>query len=867
ARFPEFQNPAMRDRIPDPQADQTFASAKLQWQDLAREPHSRWLDWHRRLLSVRHAEIMPRLAEIRASGDYEVLGDGAVLVRWVLGAGGRLTLAANLVATAATGFPAESGRVIWQEGESDEKGKFGPWTVRWSIEDGLSRERAGTALDALAERMGIEAQFQNASGETIEISAETKRSLMAAMGVDATDEAEARSALEDLDRAKWLSPLPPIQVLRADTRSPAVELVFAAGAGEINWRLVLEDGAERKGRATFDDLELVGSRDFDRTLVERRRLPLEIDLPWGYHRLTVAPSGASMILVITPGQCWLPPAVAGGRRLWGIAAQLYLLRSATDWGIGDFRDLRSLVGLAADRGADVIGLNPLHAMFPDDPEHASPYSPASRVLLNILNIDVPAVPELLHRPELRDLAASDSVEKRVKACRAKHLVDYAEVTAIKLSVLQHLFDAFRSSADLTRRQDFDAFRREGGETLERNCQFLALREHFANQGAAHADWHTWPAEYRDPRSPAVERFAAENRRRLEFLAWLQWLADEQLAAAAAAASERGMAVGLYRDLAVGADRAGAETWANAAAVVSGAQVGAPPDIYNPAGQNWGLPPFHPRALRDEGYRSFVELVRANMRHAGGLRIDHAMGLQHLYWIPEGQKPTAGAYVRYPMEDLVGILALESHRHKCLIVGEDLGTVPEGFRERMAKANILSYRVLYFEQDPETGAFRAPGDYPAAALAVLGSHDLPTLRGWWEGRDLDLKQAHGLYPTPGEARRQREARERDRNQLLQALYREALLAPDQKPDIPTLARAMHAFIARTPSVLAMAQIDDVTDEADPVNIPATSDEHPNWRRRLSMTLEELSAWPRFNDISAVFRAERGAKIPCGNVEDV
>ena len=258
--------------------------------------------------------------------------------------------------------------------------------------------------------------------------------------------------------------------------------------------------------------------------------------------------------------------------------------------------------------------------------------------------------------------------------------------------------------DPARWRAFEAFRREQGEMLERNYLFLALREHFAKQAASRADWHAWPEEYRDPASAAVARFAAENRHRVDFFAWLQWVADEQLGLAANTAKDRGMAVGLYRDLAVGADRAGAETWADSAAVVSAAQVGAPPDIHNPAGQNWGLPPFHPRALREEGYRSFVQLLRANMRHAGGLRIDHAMGLQHLYWVPQGQEPSAGAYVRYPMEDLIGILALESHRHKCLVVGEDLGTVPEGFRERMAKANILSYRVLFFDQEPETGAF-------------------------------------------------------------------------------------------------------------------------------------------------------------------
>ena len=347
---------------------------------------------------------------------------------------------------------------------------------------------------------------------------------------------------------------------------------------------------------------------------------------------------------------------------------------------------------------------------------------------------------------------------------------------------------------------------------------------------------------------------------------VHWVADEQLSAAAATARDRGMAVGLYRDLAVGADRAGAETWADATAVVSGAQVGAPPDIYNPAGQDWELPPFHPRALREEGYRSFIQLVRANMRHAGGLRIDHAMGLQHLYWVPQGQKPSAGAYVRYPIEDLIGILALESHRHQCLVVGEDLGTVPEGFRERMAEANILSYRVLFFEQEPETGTFLPPNAYPELALATVGSHDLPTLRGWWEGRDIDLKERLGLFTEVGEASRQRQARERDRMQLLKALRREKLLPGGGEPDIPALARAIHAFLARTPSVLAMAQIDDLTDEADPVNVPATSDEHPNWRRRLSMTLEELAARSRFVDIAEIFRAERGSRIPAETHDD-
>jgi malto-oligosyltrehalose trehalohydrolase/4-alpha-glucanotransferase len=855
ARFPEFQDPALRERIPDPTAEATFASAKLRWEEIAQPEHASWLDWYRRAIATRHAEIVPRLTEIHAGGRHEVLGEGAVVVRWSVGGSGTLTLAANLSGARVAGFPAPSGQVIWREGEAGEGGVFGPWAVRWSVEE----DAKVSALDELAERMGIEPEFRDARGAVVRASAETKRSLLAAMGVQTADEAATRAALDTLERAEWKRSLPPIMVLRADTTPLAIDVTLPAETGELAWRITLEEGGEHSGRAEFARLPLVAECSLDGQALQRRRLMLEGDIPWGYHRLGIEPGSATTTLVVSPGRCWLPPAAAKERRLWGIAAQLYLLRSATDWGIGDFGDLRSLVELAAAQGADVIGLNPLHAMFTDNPEHASPYSPSSRLLLNILNIDVMAIAELLDCPDTRELIVSEDFRADLEACRTKVIVDYSKVTALKLTVLERLFDHCRTTTDQTRWQAFEAFRREQGEVLERNCLFLALREHFAGSDPARPDWHGWPEEYRDPASPAVSAFAEENRRRLDFLLWLQWVADQQLGAAAAAAAERGMAIGLYRDLAVGADRAGAETWTNAAAVVSGAQVGAPPDIYNPAGQDWGLPPFHPRALREEGYRSFIDLVRANMRHAGGLRIDHVMGLQHLYWVPQGQDPAAGAYVRYPMEDMVGILALESHRRRCLVVGEDLGTVPEGFRERMAEANILSYRVLFFEQDGATGDFLPPQAYPYSALAVVGSHDLPTLRGWWEGRDIDLRERLGLYPEPEEAGRQRDARRRDRDALLRALRYEHLL-PEGEPDIRALVRAAHAFLARSPSLLAMAQIDDLTDEADPVNVPSTSDEHPNWRRRLSLTLEELASRPRFIDIAEIFRTERGAPQP-------
>jgi malto-oligosyltrehalose trehalohydrolase/4-alpha-glucanotransferase len=913
ARFPAFQDPANRERIPDPTAEETFASAKLAWDDVLREPHAAWLDWYCRVLSTRHAEIVPRLGQIRSGGRFDVIGAGAVVVRWPVGeAGAELILAANLSAEAVSGFPPLSGRAIWREGEQDESGLFGPWAVRWSLLDGRdegggeereAESEAGSAtLDRLAERMGIEPEFRDARGKLVQTSATTKRNLLAAMGQKAAAEAEARESLAGLERADWLKPLPPIQVFRAGSDATVVELVLPAGTGHVTWHLKLEDGEQRAGRVPFGQLERIAARIVDGRTLERRSLILAGALPVGYHQLTVGPHGGAMTLAVAPSRCWLPDALEQGRRLWGIAAQLYLVRTANNWGIGDFTDLRRLVELAASQGADVIGLNPLHAMFLDNPGHASPYSPASRLMLNILNIDVTAIPGLQNNPEVRALIASEKFQQKVASCRAARLVHYTEVTKLKLKILEAQFAANRAAAafhagrtavsdsvagcdaprlsargaehadlrssdadseiepadlmsEQQRWQAFMAFRRDRGEALERTCLFLALREHFALQDPGLADWHNWPEPYRRPASRAVQRFRNENEYRVEFLAWLQWLADEQLGAASAAASRQGMAVGLYRDLAVGADRSGAETWANADAVVSDAQVGAPPDIYNPGGQDWGLPPFHPQALREQGYRDFIELIRANMRHAGGLRIDHVMGLRHLWWVPVGKQPADGAYVQYPMEDLIGILALESHRQRCLVVGEDLGTVPEGFRERMAEANILSYRVLFFEQDP-SGAFREPSGYPGLALAVAGSHDLPTLRAWWDSSDLDLKAQLELYPSPEVEADMRQTRAADQEKLVKALRSQGLLAPDEQPDARRLNRAIHAFLARSAAVLAMAQIDDLTGEDEPVNVPTTSTEHPNWRRRLRMTLEELAADPDFNEIAETFNAERG-----------
>jgi 4-alpha-glucanotransferase len=542
------------------------------------------------------------------------------------------------------------------------------------------------------------------------------------------------------------------------------------------------------------------------------------------------------------------------------------LRSHRNWGIGDFGDLAQLVDCCARRGADVLGINPLHQMFLDSPEHASPYSPASRLYLNVLYIDVPALPEFGHSRAARELTQSQRFGTRLARCRAARLVDYTDAAALKIEVLRILFREFLEGSDQPRRSAFHAFRCAGGESLRRSCVFQALRQHFIEIDADLADWHRWPEEFRDATSQQLLRFEEENRHEVEFMAWLQWIADEQLGAVGQAADAAGMAIGLYRDFAVSCDRAGAETWVNPRVFLQGACVGAPPDVFNPAGQNWRLPPMDPAAMQAEAYASFIELLRANMRHAGGLRIDHVMGLQHLYCIPDGAQPSAGAYLSYPLDDLVGILALESHRNRCLVVGEDLGTVPEGFRKKMEQAKILSYRVLFFEQEAESRGFVPPSQYPQLSLAVAGSHDLPTLRAWWEERDIELKARLGLFPSGDALASSRALRQRDRKALLRALGNEGLLPSDAEISVEDFATAAHRFLGRTGSTLAMAQLDDLLDEIDPVNVPATSTEYPNWRRKYTKTLEEIASqdvlW-RF--AAALACARRSTRQPATRVK--
>ncbi|NNG04337.1 MAG: 4-alpha-glucanotransferase [Inquilinus sp.] len=721
------------------------------------------------------------------------------------------------------------------------------------------------ALDRLAAAAGIAPDYHDAFGTRIEVPAAARRALLAAMGHPAGDAAQCAASLAALVERPWRRPIDPVAIVAAEAQPGAVTLTLPADAADpLPWTLALEDGTALSGEARPDGLAELDRRHIDGADLVRRALVLPAGLPEGYHRLRLNRDAQSACrIIVAPPSCWGPDDIAQGERVWGLACQLYSLRSQADWGIGTFGDLAKLAERAGAAGADLLGLNPLHALYPADPGQCSPYAPASRDFLNVLYIDAAALIDTEDCGVARDLVASAGFQARLKAAREAEFVDYPAVAALVLPVLERCFAAFRRSQlahDTLRAADFRAFCAEQGEALRRFTQFMGLQEHFAAADPAQTDWRRWPAAYRDPAGAAVAEFAGLHAERIEFHAYLQWVADTQLAEAAESARSAGQRVGLYRDLAVGVGPASATAWGQGG-LLGGVAIGAPPDLLNRLGQDWGLAPYHPEALQTAAFAPLIASLRANMRHAGALRIDHAMGLARQYWIPAGRPATAGAYVAYPLDAILRIVALESRRERCLVIGEDLGTVPEGFRERLESAGILSYRVLQFERAGDD-LFARPATYPEAALVTASTHDLATLAGFWRGRDLDWRRRLSLYPDDAVRDADSAGRIADRRRLIDALV-DAGLWPAEPPTDPQtlafgpeLAVAIERFLARTPSRLLVVPLEDALGMAEQMNLPGTVDEHPNWRRRLTPELDAIFAEPAVLALLAALREERG-----------
>ena len=708
-------------------------------------------------------------------------------------------------------------------------------------------ELAGSLVE-LARRYGVAATYDDWTGGHQVVSESTLVSVLTALGVAAGTEDERQGALRALDEDHWRRVLPPTIVTR--TGRATSFWVHVTHGGDVGGWIRLEDGTVRTGlRQLVNDTP---PRDLDGRLIGEASFELPADLPIGYHRLHVTAGGvdADAALIVAPDAAVLPASLGGGRT-WGVATQLYSVRSERSWGIGDLTDLTDLAVWSASRyGAGFVLVNPLHAAAPTPPMEPSPYLPTSRRFVNPIYLRVEAIQEFAYVGDRGELRKARSVAQ----ARAKKstLIDRDSVWKIKRAALRAVYRVKRSAGrDLA----YAAYREREGRNLDDFAIWCALAEKYGS------DWHFWPEELRHPGSAAVAAFAAKRADAVDFHRWLQWQLDDQLTAAQATAVQAGMALGVMHDLAVGVDPNGADAWALQDTLALGVSVGAPPDEYNQLGQDWSQPPWRPDRLVEQGYEPFRALVNALLRHAGGIRIDHIIGLFRLWWIPKGADPREGTYVRYDHEALIGIVALEAYRSGAVVVGEDLGTVEPWVRDYLAERGLLGTSILWFELDRAgeggpAGAPLPPRKWREYSLSSVTTHDLPPTAGYLAGEHVRIRQELGLLTRP--AADELSDDKAEQAAWLAVLREMGLLGDD--PSVQEIVSALYAYLGRTPSRLLALALPDAVGDVRAQNQPGTTDEYPNWRVKLAgpdgkeLLLEDVFASPRAAGLAEVMRAQ-------------
>lgn len=705
-------------------------------------------------------------------------------------------------------------------------------------------------IEELATLSGVCGDYEDWAGNPISVSTELKVPILHAMGFDVSNAETTGDAIEQYKKTAWEALIAPVNVVHQG--QPFIIDLFVPESrisSTFKGDFELESGRHRSISVKADTLEVLDRKTFSDKDAVRLAFTLPKDLPVGYHRLTLKNRNleAVSLIIVAPQTCFEPQSLSEGHKIWGSAIQLYTLRTNHDWGIGDFSSLKLLAENLADQGAHIIGLNPIHSLYPANPLHTSPYSPSSRNFINPLYLDITAIPEFHQCNKTRNLFNEAGFQASIQKTREATNVDYEHVAALKFKLLEQLYEHFKQEhvqTESPRGKAFLNFCEIRGTSLDNHATYEALFAHFKQKDRMSWGWPCWPMEYQTPDTDEVEAFQRQNPSHIQYFKYLQWLSEIQLADAQQAAKDAGMEVGIYRDLAVGVDRGGSDVWSNRAVYCLDASVGAPPDAVAPQGQNWGLPPFNPVTLKQQHYAPFIEMVRANMSHCGALRIDHVMGLLRLWWCPNGKTAEFGAYTYYPLDDLLGIIKLESQRRQCLVFGEDLGTVPREIEAQLPPAKCYSNEVVLFSCIGER--FLSPNDYKPMALTCISNHDTPTLKAWWNCLDLNLRQELGIYDS---AKVEAEKQGRHHNKM--AMIR-TLIDIDESPrgmnpdDISTLSYSweimekLHYYLAKTHSKIVVLQLEDVLQVETPVNIPGTSSEYPNWQRKITDSIENLFA---------------------------
>jgi 4-alpha-glucanotransferase len=690
-----------------------------------------------------------------------------------------------------------------------------------------------------------------------------QQAILRSKGFDVSSPSALEHDLAERERRRWERLLPSVLVV-SESEEPSIELCAPSEltGSRACITVIREDGESSVCEVLLHELPQTGSIELDGHTWVCRRVPLAARLPLGYHTVTARLDRleASAHYIVTPDRAYTPPNLGQGGRAAGVAISLYGVRSARNWGVGDFTDLLQVIDWAGvELHAGFIGLNPLHAIHNRRPFNTSPYLPNCIFYQNFLYLDVEAVEDFGRSRRARAARECAVAAGEIEALRAAPYVEYERVAAVKLRVLKLAFAQFlrewrRKSA---RAAEFEAYRAREGDLLEDFATYCALDEYLHRRDPNIWMWSDWPAPFRDPRSAETLAFRRKHWRTVMFYQYLQWQIDVQLRRAQQYARDRRLAIGLYHDLALATDRFGSDLWAHRPYYVAGCRVGSPPDDFSPKGQDWGFPPPNSERHREDGYRMFAESIRKNCRHGGALRIDHVMRLFRLYWIPDDVDATEGAYVRETNDDFVRILALESVRNRVAIVGEDLGTVEPEVRETLARFGILSYRLFYFEKD-ERGRFRRHDEYPAHALVSSTTHDLPTLAGFWIGADIEARRAAGAVDDAAYLS-QLEARAQEKQKMLDVLFEHTLIPghlPRNARAYPELTGDLHnavvGFLALAPSQLLAINQEDLTKETAQQNLPGTTWQYPNWGRKMRFTVEQLRNDQESRNFTAMFR---------------
>jgi 4-alpha-glucanotransferase len=720
-------------------------------------------------------------------------------------------------------------------------------------------------IEKLADLVGFHRNYTDSYGNQVQANESARHSLLCAMGYDLSNDDAINTSIVALQEKTWRNMLPAVHIAKLEESEHQLIISLAVNpCPEITWQITTEQDETLSGKALIADLLPVEQQQLAEHHYQKFALTLPT-LAQGYHKLSLSygEQSSSCHLIFAPKTCYSPQE-ASAMKMWGYAAQLYSLKSERNWGMGDFGDLKALVEKSAEQGASAIGLNPLHPLYQNNPAHRSPYSPTSRCFLNSLYIDVTQIPNFNSCTAALQRFNSNEFQEKLNFARTTELIHYPAVADVKFEIIELLFEDFihenQQQTLSTEFQEFSHFKQQQGENLQRLTTFDALYEHFRKTDFNAYGWKMWPSDYQNPNSEQVAEFQQVHAKRIDYFAFLQWLAHRQLSNVAHTAQAEGMSVGLYLDLAVGCDGSGVDVWSNKDLYVSGAAVGAPPDAMNTLGQDWGLTPINPTSLQQQGYLPLIEALRSNMQYAGALRIDHILGLMRQYWVAPGMKADEGIYITFPFEDILRIIALESRRNNCVVIGEDLGTVPDGFGEIMTAAGLLSYKVLFFERW-ESGLFQRPELYPAQSMVTVSTHDLPTLTGWWTGRDLHWRQTLNLYPSDEMGQQERNTRIDDRKLLIAALVDLDVIdknnLPPQAPAVMNteLSIAVQKYMAKAPSHIQLIPLEDTLEVVEQVNIPGTIDQHPNWLQKLPVTLDEF--WHQ-NSVKAMAKAMRQAR---------